>query len=486
MWRTRPGCTSSRWREHRDDLGWSPAQDRRPGRDVGPGNAPSAPIQLFEEEAIIAYDAAVVGALGSRYKASPVSAWGTDAAALCAARPGLDLLPTPLVTVDRAAMESNIAAMSAWASAVGVDLAPHGKTTMAPSIWRHQLRAGAWGLTLATPWQLAVALDHDVPRVIAAYPVTEPDVLRLLARPRTNRVLCWVDGADVVALMAPHLAGAAEPLEVLIELGAAGGRTGARSIAAALEVARAVAATGGLRLAGVGGYEGALAHDATPESLEMVHAYLQDLHTLHEQLLTDGLYPVAETGSDELVVTAGGSAFFDVVAEVLAPLHDPDGRRGRPVRTVVRAGASVAHDDGFYADITPMARGAAQPAGAGLVAALHGWTRIISRPEPGLALADAGKRDLPFDEGLPVVQAVRRGGIEPADALEGATVTAMNDQHLFVRLQGSAHSLAVGDVLRLGLSHPCTTFDKWQLLPVLDDARAEQPRLVDWVLTVFG
>lgn len=432
------------------------------------------------------YDAELVGALGSRYKAAPVSAWGTDAAALCAQRPGLDRLPTPLVTVDASAMEANITAMATWARAVGVDLAPHGKTTMAPTIWRHQLAAGAWGITVATPWQLAVALGHHVPTVMAAYPVIEPDVLRLLCAPRTARVLCWADGADVVAAMAPHLGGAARPLEVLVELGAPGRRTGARSVAAAVDVARAVTATAGLRLAGVAGYEGALAHDASPASLTVVRDYLRDLRALHERLIAEELYPDEQEAPDGLVVTAGGSAYFDVVAEVLAPLHDPDGVRGRRVRTVARAGASVAHDDGFYAGITPMERGASGQGGAGLSSAIHGWARIISRPEPGLALADAGKRDLPFDEGLPVVQAVRRGGTEPAREIEGASVTALNDQHTFVRLEGAARSLAVGDVLRLGLSHPCTTFDKWRLLPVVDDAHAEQPRLVDWVSTVFG
>ena len=432
------------------------------------------------------FDAELVGALGSRYKAAPVSAWGVDAGVLCASRPGLPTLPTPLVTVDAAAMAANIAAMAAWARAAGVDLAPHGKTTMAPSIWRHQMRAGAWGMALATPWQLAVALEHGPGPLMAAYPVTEPDVLRLLARPRTTRVLCWVDGVDVVELMASHLAGAAQPLEVLVELGAHGGRTGARSVHEAVQVARAVADTDGLRLAGVSGYEGALAHDPSAASLEVVRNYLRDLRALHEQLAAEDLYPSSDQVPGGLVVTAGGSAYFDVVAEVLAPLHDPQGARGLEVRTVVRAGASVAHDDGFYAGITPMARGAQLLAGSDLSAAIHGWTRIISRPEPDLALADAGKRDLPFDEGLPVVQAVRRAGSAPARPVQGATVTALNDQHTFVHLEGGARSLVVGDVLRLGLSHPCTTFDKWQLLPVLDDARADQPRLVDWVKTVFG
>ena len=433
------------------------------------------------------HDAGLVGPLGPRHKAVPAGAWGLTGAELVARRPGLAELPTPLVTLDAGALEHNVATMAAWTRAAGVDLAPHGKTTMAPSIWRRQLDAGACGLTVATPWQLAVALDAGVPWVLAAYPVLDPGVLALLARPRAARVLVWADAPDVVRLTSEGLCAAgepAQPLDVLVELGAPGGRTGARSLDAALEVARAVAAAPGLRLAGVAGYEGALAHDASPQGLARVRAWLEDLRALHERLVADGLHAEVPAGpGGGLVVSAGGSAYFDLVAEVLAPLHDPAGERGAPVRVVVRAGAYVAHDDGFYRGITPLSR---TGGGEGFRSALHGWARVVSRPEPGLALADAGKRDLPFDEGLPEVQAVRRGGSGATGPLAGASVSALNDQHAFVRLTGEAESLRVGDVLRLGLSHPCTAFDKWQLLPVLDDARAPQPVLVDLVRTVFG
>ncbi|GAA0293906.1 D-serine deaminase-like pyridoxal phosphate-dependent protein [Kineococcus aurantiacus] len=420
-------------------------------------------------------DAHDLGPLDARFKAVPVGAWGRDAAEFTATRPGLADLPTPLVTLDARALATNVATLRAWARDVGVDLAPHGKTTMAPAVWRAQLDAGALGLTVATGWQLTVALREGLDWVMAAYPVLDPGVLRWLAQPRTSRVLVWADDVATVAAMAPHVRGAAQPLDVLVELGGLGGRTGARSTAAAVEVARAVRATPGLRLAGVAGYEGAFAHDASPASLTVVRTYLHDLAGLHRRLLAEDLYPPVPGG---VVVTAGGSAYFDAVADVLAGLHDPAGG----VRVVVRAGAYVAHDDGFYRGITPVDR--LDDAGP-LRAAAHGWARVVSRPEPGLALADAGKRDLPFDEGLPEVQAVRRGGHADTTPLEGAEVTALNDQHAFVRFPPEL-DLRVGDVLRLGLSHPCTTFDKWGLLPVVDDALAPQPVLVDWVRTVFG
>ena len=427
------------------------------------------------------YDADDVEVLGPSAKGVPVDAWGSSGRQLVDQGRTLGAMPTPLLTLDRGAVAGNVAAMAAWTRGAGVALAPHGKTTMAPSLWRQQLDAGAWGITVATPWQLLVALEHGVPQILMAYNLVHPEVLEHLATtPRTARVAVWVDGTEAVVLMSRHLAGAAQPLDVLVELGAPGGRTGARSAARALEVARAVREAPGLRLAGVGGYEGALAHDAGPGSLDVVRGYLEELAGLHAAVLDDGL--AADPPPGGVLLTAGGSAYFDLVAQVLAPLHDPDGARGAPVHVLVRAGAYVAHDDGFYRGITPMARGES----GRLVSAIHGWGRVLSRPEPDLALLDAGKRDLPFDEGLPEVQAVRAQGTGPTTALHGARVTALNDQHTFVRLEPEAQHVAVGDVLRLGLSHPCTAFDKWQLVPVVDDAHAEQPVVVDLVRTCFG
>ena len=102
-------------------------------------------------------------------------------------------------------------------------------------------------------------------------------------------------------------------------------------------------------------------------------------------------------------------------------------------------------------------------------------------------IKDAGKRDLPFDEGLPTPQAIRgRSAAESAEILAGAEVTALNDQHGFLRFPAEkSASLPVGTVLRLGLSHPCTAFDKWRLIPLIDDHTAADPRVVDLISTYF-
>jgi D-serine deaminase-like pyridoxal phosphate-dependent protein len=413
------------------------------------------------------------------FKAMPLDADERTVAALAGDQPPLTDFPTPLVTLSEAAVAHNLRTMADWCAAAGVGLAPHGKTTMSLALWQRQLDAGAWGITVATPWQASVALGWGIPRVLLANELVQREAIRALA-PDASRLTVWADSVRAVRLLADALdeAAAPAPLAVLVELGAEGGRTGARGPQAAMEVARAIASEPGLRLAGVGGYEGALAHDASSASLARVRSYLGDLAGLHHAIEAEGLYPAGQ----QVLLTAGGSAYFDEVAAALAPLRDPAGERGRPVEVLLRSGAYLTHDDGFYRGITPFSRGAAQ---VGLRSAIHGWATVLSRPEPGLVLLDAGKRDFPYDEGLPVVQAVRPYGGGPAVPLEGAEVTALNDQHTFVRVPEDA-ALQVGDVVRLGLSHPCTTFDKWRALPVVDDALADDPRVTGLIETAFG
>ncbi|SUD48303.1 D-threonine aldolase [Nocardia otitidiscaviarum] len=419
--------------------------------------------------------------LGPEHKSLPPAAWGLSVREYLDTAPHLDDLATPVLTVDAAAMESNLAVMADWTRAAGVRLAPHGKTTMAPRLWERQLTAGAWGITLATGWQAQVARSFGVDRILLANALVDPVALQwvaaeLAAHPEFE-FLCWADSVATVELMDRVLESAprTDRLTVLVELGGPHGRTGARSVQRGLEIAAAISASKRLRLGGVGGYEGALAHDRTDGALAAVHGYLDDLTRLHGEIAAAGMYPGAA------VITAGGSAYPELVVEHLAGLADEDGARGVATTVVLRSGAYLIHDDGFYAGISPLAAGHTERP---LRSAMHGWARTVSRPEPELALLDAGKRDLPFDEGLPVPQRIAGPAVRALPA--GATVSALNDQHTFLRLPGAApHEVPVGSVVRLGLSHPCTAFDKWRLIPVIDDADAERPRVVDLLHTFF-
>jgi D-serine deaminase-like pyridoxal phosphate-dependent protein len=380
-------------------------------------------------------------------------------------------LPTPVLTLDQRALTHNIDTMSEWCRASGVDLAPHGKTTMAPAIWQQQLDAGAWGITVATAYQATVAREAGVERIILAGTTFAPDALAPLAEPGSD-VLMWLDSVAGVLLVDEALRRArpARQLPILVELGARGGRTGARTIEAALEVARAVIRADHLVLAGVAGYEGALSHGTDDSALQLIDDYLATLIEFRDLLDGDAFADWLARGGD-VVVTAGGSVYFDRVVEALGFRHDPEGVRGARTRVVLRSGAYVTHDHDLYRRLTPFGRTAGPET---FRPALDLWASVISRPEPTLALLNVGRRDTADDEGAPLpLEAYRLVDGEQSrlsGAVDGAVVTALNDQHAFVALP-AASDLAVGDLVRLGISHPCTTLDKWASIAVIPDGR---------------
>ena len=399
--------------------------------------------------------------VGPEHKGFSPRAWGMSIPDFVAASPRVGDQQTPLLTLDAAALEHNVAQMFAWLGTAGLAIAPHGKTTMAPALWARLADAGAWGITVATGWQAQVARSAGVDRVMIANTVVDPVALRWLAdelnaHPEAE-VISWVDDIRTVELMSTALraAGLRRRLPVIVELGAAGGRTGVRGVPEAMRLARIVHDSAVLELAGVGGYEGALAHDRSSASLARIDAYLDDVARLHREVIDCDLVRDAPP-----IVTVGGSAYFDRVAARLGALSDA-------AVVLLRSGAFHVHDDGFYASISPMGElEGTRP----FRSAMHLRARVVSRPEERLALLDAGKRDLSFDEGMPVPLYVAGLPAErAAHILAGARIAAVNDQHAFLDLGPHAvGELPVGSVVVLGLSHPCTVLDRWRLIPVVE------------------
>ncbi|SFQ67880.1 D-serine deaminase, pyridoxal phosphate-dependent [Amycolatopsis arida] len=414
-----------------------------------------------------------------RFRCVPPALAGMALAEVAAARPGLFSAGFlgPVVVLENAALEHNLRIMARWCAEHGVALAPHGKTTMAPQLFARQLEHGAWGITAATAGQLRVYRAFGVSRVLLANQLVDPAALAWLAGELAAdpgfEFGCWVDSVRGVRLMHDALAAAHadRPVDVLVELGAEGGRTGVRDRDTALAVAEAVRDSPTLRLAGVAGYEAALAHDASAASLTRVESYLDELRGLTVALAERGLL----ASGRPVIVTAGGSAFFDQVAAGITTGWPA----GLDVLPILRSGAYLTHDDGFYRAISPLGA-TPRTEGSPLRSALRAWAQVSSRPANDLALLTLGRRDVSFDQGLPEPQWHRTSGGSAAP-LAGHEITALNDQHAFLRLPAGS-PLDVGDWVGLGLSHPCTVFDKWSLLPVVD---ADGETVVDFVRTYF-
>ncbi|MGW4045901.1 amino acid deaminase [Streptomyces sp. NPDC004721] len=392
-----------------------------------------------------------------RFKGLPPDADGLTVGELTAQRRNLFTggFTTPVLALSAERLEHNLKLMETYAARHGLAFAPHGKTSMAPQLFHRQLEHGAWGITLAVPHQVRVARAFGISRVFLANELVDPAALRWvaaeLAADPSFRFICYVDSVRGVELMDAALEGAARPVDVVVELGAGeGARTGVRTDAECAEVADAVAATDTLRLVGVAGYEGEVPQ-ADPER---VRAWLTRLVALAVDLDKAGKFARTE----EIVVSAGGSAWFDTVAEVFADIPE----LSLPVLKLLRSGAYVSHDDGHYRKITPFNR---VPEEGALEPAFRLWAQVVSRPSPEQAFANAGKRDAAYDLDLPFAQVVRRDGAErPATGIE---VTGLSDQHAWLSTASGAE-LQVGDWVGLGLSHPCTSFDKWSLIPVAE------------------
>lgn len=386
---------------------------------------------------------------------------------------GIDVLggelPLPLLLLDEAALAANVAAMAAFCARSGALLAPHGKTTMAPQLFARQIDAGAWAITAATPSHLRVYRRFGIQRIFYANELLDEAGLRWLCdeqrRDPDFEFFCLVDSLCGIRRMSSILARLepARPLRVLVEVGYDGGRAGTRDAETTLEVAAATAASPALELVGLEFYEGLMTGgDNIDQTLRLIDIWLDQVAGILERLLEAGYLPA------EPLLSGGGSAYFDRVLERF---------RGLPGRLILRSGCYVTQDGGFYAATSPLAdRATGAPS---LRNALELWSTVVSRPEPGLAIAGFGKRDAPWDMGWPIPVA-RRMADGSETSIEGVEVTAMNDQHAHLRLPAGSE-LAPGDLLCCLLSHPCGAFERWRAIPLVDERR----RIVDAVATFF-
>jgi len=384
-------------------------------------------------------------------------------------------LPLPLAVLKRSALEHNVAWMQDFARQRGVALAPHGKTTMSPQLFRRQLDAGAWGITFATVFQLRLGVLAGVRRALIANQVhTGADLAglaQLLAETPGLRVAFLVDSLPQLAQIETWRSAQAEApvFEVLLEVGVPDGRTGVREHADALALAQALHASAGLRLVGIECYEGLRLRGETAADSAATDTLMQRVAAVAKACDAAGLFDC-----DEVIVSAGGSAVFDLVASRLRL----DLRR--PVLGLLRSGCYITHDHGHYRRLVDVVQ---QRCGCSdsLRPALEVWTAVQSVPQPTLALLSGGRRDLSFDIDLPRPVAWARRGSGALGAVDPAwTIRGLNDQHAHL-LCTAGQAPQVGDLIGLGISHPCTTFDKWHWMPLVDD----DYRVVDAVTMHF-
>jgi D-serine dehydratase len=368
---------------------------------------------------------------------------------------------TPVALLKQTPLRRNLATMAQFCRDERVALAPHVKTHMSPALMDLQLGAGAWGVTVAVPHQLEVVLAAGATRVIVANEITDLRALTWIAeRSAADPALelCWyVDSLTGVSLAEQAFSRSGVAGRVVLEMGHAGGRTGVRTQSEARQIALAVKESSALDLTGIGGYEGTIGHDRSPVTLARVAEFLRLMREVAQRCHDDGLLPRGA------LITAGGSAYFDQVTREFGDLRD----RYDDV-IVLRSGSYLTHDNELYEELSP--DNAADWALDEFSPSIEVWGCVVSRPEAGKAFLNVGRRDVAFDAGLPIPLWLHRGGdAAPSAAPSDLTVIELSDQHAWLSVPTSL-ALEPGDLVGLGISHPCTTFDKWHLLYLVDDA----------------
>lgn len=366
-----------------------------------------------------------------------------------------DLL-MPCLVMKRSAVAHNIAVVHGYLDQLGVSISPHVKTTMSPELIEWQLAEGAWGVTVANVGQARVVAHFGCERILIANEVVDPvgiDWLAEVLDTTSIELMVLVDSPEAVALLDEGLKrrSPSRPLRVLLEIGLMGGRSGCRRRDRWEETLAAVAGSTVLELAGVEAYEGII-HDG---DLDEVDRFLDQVWEIAVEIDGRGLVT-----ANEFVVSAGGSSFPDRVIQRFGPWESES-----ELRIVVRSGCYVTHDHGMYEEASPFGSRLATEA---LRPALEIWGVVVSRPEPDLCIVNFGKRDVAYDLSLPQPILISRRGSGEVLAAEDLAIFDLNDQHAYVRVPETLH-LGPGDLLAAGLSHPCTVFDKWRMIPLVDD-----------------
>ena len=379
-------------------------------------------------------------------------------------------LPLPLAVLRHSALEHNQSWFQKLMDSQGALFAPHGKTHMSPQLYQRQEQAGAWGVTVATVSQVQVYREHGAKRIILANELVGPCeidyILKELNRDADFDFYCLVDSREGVEMLEARAAemGLKRPLQVLLELGIPGQRCGVRDTAQARELALFIAQKAPhLSLRGVEAFEGLIMPPSVAEAVRETREFLAGLVQLAEALESKDLF-----APGPILLSAGGTAYYDLVLEQLS-----QSTLGEKASVVVRSGCYLFHDSQFYRNLYHRIlerSGDRLGLDSGPQSALEVWASVLSRPEPTRAVLGLGKRDISFDLNLPIPEKwFRLGTHQIPQSVEGTlTITGLNDQHAMVTLPAD-HPLKVGDLVSCGISHPCTTLDKWQILMVVDD-----------------
>ena len=352
----------------------------------------------------------------------------------------------PIMVLKETALKQNIDRMARFCKSVGAELAPHVKTTMSPQIAQMQVSAGAYALTIANFWQAEIFRNYGFKKLIIANEILDPaaiEAISILNAKNKAEIIFYVDSLAGLDIIKKHTPSNGKQ-NLFIEIGTDMGRGGVRDLDLAVAIAKNISEDDRLNLRGVTGFEGAVPNAARTEQGE--NSVTEFCKKIVEAAKRIYLYK----SSYEFIISAGGSAYFDIVAKELSKFDEP-------IILLLRSGGYVTHDSRYYEEIYPF-----KGSNDAFLPAIEVWAQIISAPEKGFGVLNLGKRDVGCDLHNPIPILKYDGKLSKFSG----EVEKLNDQHGFLR---SNQNFAVSELIGLGISHPCTTFDKWRLIPLVND-----------------
>lgn len=364
--------------------------------------------------------------------------------AVAGAFKGAESLATPQVVVDLARLEANIARVPASLPA-SVELHPHVKTHKSFRIAELQRKAGAKGFTVSRPPEAAAFLRAGFGPVTVAFPVVSSAEAARLLRLAGNagvKLRFIVDspiGVDAIAGAARDIGGA---VEVLMKVDVGLHRCGVDPASQdAVDLARRVADTASLRLAGLLSHAGhAYSAGNAADVREVAAAELDQMRQLQQRLAAAGLDAQRiSVGSTPTVLANAG---FEGVDEV------------RPGNYV-------------FFDLAAVRLGIARRRDVALAV----LATVVSANDR-VAIVDAGSKTLSSDLGPHGSRT--GGGYGEAYALEGGAalpVIQLSEEHGFLSLDG--RTLRVGSKVLIVPNHSCTVVNLAERICILDDEKPE-------------
>lgn len=374
-------------------------------------------------------------------------------------------LPVAVIKQDK--IKKNAKWMADFTAKHNMLLAPHGKTTMSTELFKIQLDAGAWGITLATVAQVINAFEAGITRVIMANQLVGKFHFEQIAKwLESSKVefYCFADSIENLTDIGDFFAERNLSVNVLLEVGIKGGRCGLRSAKDISSLVATCEQFTSLQLMGIAFYEGVIGGE---NAAQQVKVFVDEVSTLAKRLRVENRY-----NTDKPIITGAGSAWYDIVAKTLYDNSCSDN-----FNIILRPGCYLIHDTGIYqkAQQAIMARSQiASDIPGDLENSLSIWAYVLSLPEPGLAIIGMGKRDVAFDAGLPTAELIYSVKTNQLRAVNSAfKVEKIMDQHCMLRYSDE-QPLRVGDMMSFSTSHPCLTFDKWRQIGIVED---------EWVIT---